>query len=59
MIIPYQKLFVHLQLYRVKCNCEMKCVMLVSSTGTRYTFIYEDGTQLIKERDGRILTEYV
>jgi len=52
-------LFVHLQLYRVKCNCEMKCVMLVSSTGTRYTFIYEDGTQLIKERDGRILTEYV
>jgi len=33
--------------------------VLVSSTGTRFTFIYEDGTQLIKERDGCILTEYV
>jgi len=59
MIIPYQRIFIHLQLYKVESNCEMKCIMLVSSTGTRYTFIYEDGTQLIKERDGRILTEYV
>ena len=33
--------------------------MIVSSTGTQYTFIYKDGTQLIKEWDGRILTEYV